>query len=403
VTATKPALRVHIVVTHLLGRGHLARMRQVARALSAAGHEVALISGGAPDAAGHGDAGYRLVQLPALKVAPGNFRELLGADGRPVGDEFKTRRAEQLRRTVTADAPQVLLIESFPFGRRALRFELRPLLESVAAMQPRPLVLSSVRDILQPRPADRERHTAALLDAFFDAVLVHADPAVVKLEETYSLAHELRGKIFYTGYVHESVASPPLTPPSGGDAPPSGGGWGGAVVVSTGGGAVGFALLQTAIDARPLTRFKHRDWRLLVGRGASAAEFEALTARAGDGANGIKVEWARADFAALLAACAVSVSQAGYNTALDTVAARCRAVFVPYSRHGEAEQTLRAEKFAARGRAVVVAEDDLTAARLAAAIDRAARLDPATVAPLRLDGAAATVAFIERRAGGIAA
>jgi len=164
---------------------------------------------------------------------------------------------------------------------------------------------------------------------------------------------------------------------------------------------VGFELLQTAIDARPLSALKNRDWLLLVGRGAAAAEFDALAEHAGAG---ITVEWARRDFAALLAACAVSVSQAGYNTALDTVAANARAVFVPYSRHGEAEQTLRAQKFAALGRAVTVSEDGLTAARLAAAIDRAARLDPAAAAPIRLDGAAGTVAFIEqlhtRRAAG---
>jgi len=171
------------------------------------------------------------------------------------------------------------------------------------------------------------------------------------------------------------------------------------VVVSTGGGAVGFELLQTAIDARPLSALKNRDWLVLVGRGASAAEFDALAERAGAG---ITVEWARPDFTALLAACAVSVSQAGYNTALDTVAANARAVFVPYSRHGEAEQTLRAQKFAALGRAVTVSEEGLTAARLADAIDRAARLELSAALPIRLDGAARAVEFIERRAGAIA-
>jgi len=400
-------LRIHIVVTHLLGRGHLARMRMLASALARAGNDVTLISGGMPDAVGDGDgAGYRLVQLPAVKVAADNFRELLGEDGRPVDDAFKTRRAEQLLRTVADDAPQVLLVESFPFGRRVLRFELMPLLDAVTVMQPRPLILSSVRDILQPRAHDRERKTAADIDAWFDGVLVHADPAVAKLEETFSCADELRGKIFYTGYVHESVRAR-LTDCGRDDLSrhprnslKRGGRDGeGAVVVSTGGGAVGFELLQTAIEARRLTQFKHRDWLLLVGRGASAAEFDALAERAGAG---ITVEWARRDFAALLAACAVSVSQAGYNTALDTVAAGCRAVFVPYSRHGEAEQTLRAQKFAALGRAVMVSEDDLTAARLATAIDHAARLELSAALPIRLDGAAVTVAFIERRAGAIA-
>lgn len=383
------ALRVHIVVTHLLGGGHLARMRALASALARAGHRVTLISGGMPSV--DVDDGYRLVQLPAVKVAAGNFRDLLGEDGAPVDGEFKTRRAEKLLRVVADDAPQVLVVESFPFGRRALRFELTPLLETVAAMQPRPLTVCSVRDILQPRAPARDRQTAADIDAWFDCVVVHADPAVATLDETFSCAAKLRGKVFYSGYVHElASASRARLTACGRD---------GTVVVSAGGGAVGFALLQTAIDARPLSELKNRQWRLLVGRGAAAAEFDALAKHAG---RGVTVEWARPDFAALLASCAVSVSQAGYNTALDTVAANCRAVFVPYAGHGEAEQQLRAQKFAARGRAVVVAEDKLDAATLATAIDRAARLDLSNCAPIRMDGAARTVEFIERRARGIA-
>lgn len=362
-------------------------MRVLASALARAGHRVTLISGGMPGGDGDGD-GYRHMQLPPVKVAAGNFRDLLGEDGAPVDDNFKTRRVEKLLRVVADDAPQVLLVESFPFGRRALRFELTPLLETVAAMQPRPLTVCSVRDILQPRTLERDRQTVADIDAWFDYVLVHADPAVAKLEETFSCAGELRGKIFYTGYVHESAVRP---------AAPS---QHGAVVVSAGGGAVGFALLQTAVAARPLSALKHRPWHLLVGRGAAAAEFDSLTKSAGAG---ITVEWARPDFAELLAGCAVSVSQAGYNTALDTAAAGCRAVFVPYSGHGEAEQQLRAQKFAALGRAVVVAEDDLDAAKLAAAIDRAAQLDLSNAAPIRMDGAARAVDFIERHAPGVAA
>lgn len=361
-------------------------MRVLASALARAGHRVTLISGGMPG--GDGD-GYRHMQLPPVKVAAGNFRDLLGEDGAPVDDNFKTRRVEKLLRVVADDAPQVLLVESFPFGRRALRFELTPLLETVAAMQPRPLTVCSVRDILQPRTLERDRQTAAALDAWFDYVLVHADPAVATLDETFSCAGELRGKIFYTNYVHESAAQPaPASMPTCG-----------AVVVSAGGGAVGFALLQTAVAARPLSALKNRPWHLLVGRGAAAAEFDSLTKSAGAG---ITVEWARPDFAELLAGCAVSVSQAGYNTALDTAAANCRAVFVPYARHGEAEQQLRAQKFAALGRAVVVEESDLNAAKLAAAIDRAARLDLSDAAPIRMDGAARAVEFIERHAPGIA-
>lgn len=376
-----PGLRIHIYVQHLLGGGHLVRMKVVAAALAGAGHRVTLIAGGM--AGGRPDAAYRLLQLPAVKTAPGDFGVLLDRGGAPVGDDFKARRAAQLLQWVADGAPQALLVESFPFGRRALRFELVPLMKAVAAMKPRPLTLCSVRDILQTRSGERDRRTVAEVNAWFDHVLVHADPAVANLAETFPLAGQLHGKVFYTHYVYGAAAQPGAPAP-GRD----------AVVVSAGGGAVGFKLLQTALLARPLSRLKDRAWHLLVGRNASAAEFHALAAQA---EAGITVQWSRPDFAGMLAACAVSVSQAGYNTVLDTVAANCRAVLVPYSRHGETEQQRRAEKFAEQGRAVVVREQDLGPARLAEAVDRAARLDLSDCRPPRMDGAAQTVRFIERQ------
>jgi predicted glycosyltransferase len=66
------------------------------------------------------------------------------------------------------------------------------------------------------------------------------------------------------------------------------------------------------------------------------------------------------------------VSQAGYNTVVETLQAGARAVLVPFAGAGEMEQTLRARLLAERGLVQVVEEDRLTPAALAAAIDRAA-------------------------------
>ena len=74
----------------------------------------------------------------------------------------------------------------------------------------------------------------------------------------------------------------------------------------------------------------------------------------------------------LLRACRVSVSQAGYNTVLDLLAARARAVLVPFAAGRETEQPLRAERLAALGAAELVRETELSAAVLSAAIERAA-------------------------------
>ena len=84
------------------------------------------------------------------------------------------------------------------------------------------------------------------------------------------------------------------------------------------------------------------------------------------------VERSRNDFTLRLEICVLSVSQAGYNTVLETLQARARAVLVPFAGGAESEQTLRARLLADRGLVHVVEEGALTAATLAAAIDRAA-------------------------------
>jgi predicted glycosyltransferase len=98
----------------------------------------------------------------------------------------------------------------------------------------------------------------------------------------------------------------------------------------------------------------------------------------------------------MLARCAVSVSQAGYNTVVELLAAGARAVLVPFAAAGETEQTRRAELLAGRGLAQVVVEPELTPARLAEAIDRALAAPPPARGALDLGGAAAAAEAILR-------
>ncbi len=90
--------------------------------------------------------------------------------------------------------------------------------------------------------------------------------------------------------------------------------------------------------------------------------------------SGIIVERWRADLPALFRNCAVSVSQAGYNTVMDLLRARARAVLVPFAEGGETEQTLRARALAARGLVVSVDGATLSPKILADAIDKALTL-----------------------------
>ena len=369
--------RILLYVQHLLGIGHLKRAATLAAALGDAGCEVTFVTGGYP-VASVAPPNARVVQLPAAGTADLDFRSLLDAHGAPVDEPWRTRRREQLLEAFRAARPHALIIELFPFGRRQMRFELLPLLDAAHAASPRPLIVSSVRDVLGQRDPARQDEMLALFERYFDYALVHGDPRFLAFDQTFRHGAKLGGRLHHTGFIVDRSASPELRGDAGA----------GEVLVSAGGGAVGARLLETAIRARPLTSLCSRRWRLLSGVNLDAATFAELARLAGHaGAGAVIVERSRSDFRTLLQNCAVSVSQAGYNTVMEILDCQTRAVIVPFAGGKETEQTLRAHLLAERGRIEVVAEDALEPARLAAAIDRAANRAAPGPSPIDLDGA----------------
>ena len=380
--------RVFFHVQHLLGIGHLRRAATIARALDRAGLAVAFVSGGEP-MPGLDLGGAELIQLPAARAGDSGFGSILDAAGRPIDDGWRDRRRRVLLGAFAALAPDVLLIELYPFGRRPFRFELEPLLAAAAARRPRPAVACSVRDILVDKSEPRRNaEIVEIVRRDFDRILVHGNPRLVTFGQTFPAAAAIADKLCYTGYV---VGEPPTD--AEGDAGT------GEVLVSAGGGAVGASLLQTALAARPLTRLADRPWRLLTGINLPREAFATLAAAS---PSGVTVERFRPDFQTLLKNCRLSVSQAGYNTVMEILAARTRAVVVPFADGSETEQSLRASLLAQRGLLTVVEPASLSAATLAAGIDAADAATPPAAAAPDLDGAAGTVRAIRellRRAG----
>lgn len=378
---------VFFYVQHLLGIGHLKRATTLANALAAAGLEVTFASGG-PAVPGIAPKGVRLVQLPAASAADLSFRDLVDESGRAVDEAWKERRAAALMDAWRKANADVLLIELFPFGRRQMRFELLPLLEAALVATPRPVIVSSVRDILgggrkEPKKQDE---MLANFEKYFDHVLVHSDPKLVTFDRTFRHAHRLGDRLHYTGFVSDRLAAS-----SRGDTVAGAG----EVIASAGGGAVGMPLLRAAIRARKLTRLRDGKWRVIAGINCSDPDCEELVNLAkAEAGNGIVVERFRPDFPVLIANCELSISQAGYNTLMDILQSGARAVVVPFAEGGETEQGQRAQLFAERGAVEMVAEAGLTPSALAAAVDRAARRPRSPGAVADLDGAARSAALV---------
>jgi predicted glycosyltransferase len=369
--------RVLFHVQHLLGIGHLQRSLRIAEALIERGVAVTLVHGGSPVPEVTRAHGLDIVQLPPIRARDATFA-LVDETDTPVDDALRAARRERLLAAFAETRPDGVVIEGFPFARRAFRFELDPLIAAAhAADVP---VICSVRDIPTVR-ADPARLAAIVtrVRGDFAAVLIHGDAGFIPFDIAFPAAPEIADRLHYTGYV-----TTPAPEHASDDVPT------GEILVSVGGGAAGRALVTAALEARRQGCLAARPWRILVGASLTDAEF---TATQNEASTGVVIERFRRDFAALLRRCHVSVSQAGYNTVLDILAARIRAVLVPFAAERETEQLIRAEHLAARGAAAVLCESDLRPATLAAAIERVAVSEPRPIA-LDTDGARRSAALI---------
>ncbi|WP_281955655.1 glycosyltransferase family protein [Pseudophaeobacter arcticus] len=363
-------MKVMIVVTHLLGTGHLSRALTLGRAFRAAGDEVQIVSGGFP--APQLDMGdIDMLQLPPLRSDGVNFTQLLTPSGALADDRFYQERQLTLCQAVQELQPDVLITELYPFGRRSLRHEFRALLQASKALPKPPKILASIRDILAP-PSKPEKAVKAdaVIAEFYDAVLVHSDPQATRLELSWPVSDRLAAKVHYTGFVAPAAAGP--HPEAEGS---------GEILVSAGGGSVGDEIYQTALQAARL--MPDTPWRLLVGGSDANARIEQLSKIPSPA----KMEPARPDFRQMLTHVAASVSMCGYNTALDLLQAETPAVLIPFDAGKEVEQSLRAQSLTPLAGIEALRTAELSPERLVAAVKKVRCAPRRSASQFQFDGA----------------
>ncbi|MFC1665098.1 glycosyltransferase family protein [Pseudomonadota bacterium] len=349
---------VLIVVQSLVGSGHLQRMAVLSRALTDLGITVDLVSGGRPEPL-LDVSPARLFQLPPLVAANGDFTKLTDSFWRPITAGWQNRRQQLLLNLLGRIQPQVLVVEMFPFGRRKLRFELLSLLRASAQSIPKPVIICSVRDVLQQgRKPKHIKEMANTINRFFDYVFVHGDPFLHRFEETFSRTAEISHKLKYTGFITRHVSNVKPTDAPGKD----------EIIVSAGGGAVGGKLFEIALRIAKRSTFGAKRWRILVGNAVTEQTYMKLAKDAGEG---VTVERARSDFYWLLKNCALSISQGGYNTLIEILQTGTKAVIIPFTGSGETEQTFRATRLTNLGRVEMVTEEQLSVFTLELAIEKA--------------------------------
>lgn len=374
--------RVLFYCQSLLGIGHYIRGRELLCALR--DFEVCFLYGGEPVPGFELPSWVEVSYLPALK-SDAAFEQLFVVDSQATLPEVKAQRRELLLATFDRFAPDILLIELFPFGRKKFKFELLPLLERARATRPETKIVCSLRDILVHRPdqARYEAEVCALMNQYFDLLLIHADPRLQRLEETFGSVDKLNCPIRYTGYVApplqvqatERTSAAPL------------------ILVSIGGGRVGHELIECALAAETQLPLPHR-LQIFTGPHIAEERLQSLQQQAA-GRPHVTLQRHTTEFLAWLRQADLSLSMAGYNTCMDIVATGVRALVYPFTEHENDEQTLRARKLQQLGYVNVLAPARLSPAYLAAEIVRSLNAPPpAPTVALDLQGAPRTAELL---------
>lgn len=360
---------------HSLGIGHLTRSFALVEALAQAFRVVFLNGGRLPPGVPVPQAMER-IDLPPLGMDDGHT--VISRDAAHDVRAAQAGRRRLIALAVAATRPAVLLVELFPFGRKKFAGEILPLIRAARRQAGGPArVVCSLRDILVDARPDQQHHDDRarwLADRYFDAVLVHADPAFARLEDSFHPTRPLRTPVHYTGFVVPArLPAPPVQR-------------GPHLLVSAGGGIAGGPLFEAVLAARPLMA-DPPPLRFVAGPFLPPEQWLGLQQQTG-GMAGVEVVRHVPDMVAEMRGARASLSQCGYNTALDLVVAGVPALVVPYETVTENEQSQRAQRLARLGVLRQLPADAARSPRqLAGALTELLRFAPRPAA-LGLEGAA---------------
>lgn len=372
VGARRPCLVIHC--QYVYGIGHLARMKRLAAAAVRV-FDVFLLSGGQYVPRHDVPAGVHLVQLPALYKREDEPLPTPVDPGLTLVQCLSARRA-LIDELITRLMPDIVLTEHFPFG---LLFadEALHLLSAARRSNPRVVRVSSVRDVIESADGgpDSER-TRDLLDAHFDALLVHGDERLIPLEASFPQAHALKVPYRHTGVITQVVRRSPR-----GAALP-------LVLGSVGGGRIGTELLDALAAAhRPLfARWPHR---MVIFRGA----FQDVGTAMGSSEPTLEVlDFDESAYQAHLADTDLLVCMGGYNTVYEGLSAQLPMLVYERAFLGcNREQSLRSRLLERRGLLGVLRPEHLAPEHLCERLLQSAHRPAPEQADIEFDGAQRSV------------
>lgn len=321
-------MKIVFYCQHVLGVGHFHRSLAVCLAI-AKEHQVTMILGG--PAINISEPSLNFFKLPGLKMDH-DFKNLQPCDPKYTLEETKKLRADLLLDFFKEHNPDVFITELYPFGRKAFRFELDPVLQAIKdRIIPNCIAFCSLRDILVERKDDQlkfETRVIKTLHKFFHGLIIHSDENYIPLKDTFKQAEKILLPQCYTGFVSRKAKiqdTKKLPIPERGKK---------LIVASIGGGSVGEELLLAVANAFHRDPVKTKDYHLQIFTGLYSEK--SLTQKLSSlQTDNISISSFTPDFPEWLSKADLSISMAGYNSCMDAIIAKVPALLYPFEQNHE--------------------------------------------------------------------
>lgn len=374
--------KVMFYCQHTLGIGHLVRSMEIVRSL-VKDFQVCFIDGGEAIEGFKIPPEVKVVNLTPIKTDT-EFKQLNAIGSSKTIEEVLENRKNKLLSVFQEYRPDILIIELFPFGRNKFSPELIPLV--AAAKSTKTVVVSSLRDIglTKKKQQEYEERVCQIMNQYFDVLLIHGDPKLIKIDASFSRVNDLKSQVYYTGYVAQPSQTKTVIKS---DKP--------TILVSVGGGRFGHDLLETVIKAAPILKEKiPHQIQIFSGPFIPEEVFLELEKLA-EGQGNVNLEKYTSNFLGYMENADLSISMAGYNTTMNVLITGVKAMMMAFTGNNDREQTMRAERLEKLGRIKMIRPEELEPEKLANKIIDYLDRQP-TKLELNFNGAANTSAYLQK-------
>jgi predicted glycosyltransferase len=378
-------MNIYLLSQHSLGVGHLSRTSLLAGEIARIpGVSVIHISCGPSTGIVPSQPDVLLVELPPLIVKGLSSIELVPVEQGKTKEEVEKERVGVIETLFRRHPPDMFITEFFPFSPHRLDGTVLPVLRTIKERHPTCTIVCSSRDIPvchgEALPPEKVASIASIFNAYYDLLLVHSDPALLKLTDIPKYRGlRLSCPVVYTGYICERRST--ASPRDKAD---------GRILVTVGGGRDGQRTIDCALKVAGLGKGYRFD--IVCGPFMEKGTVDAMSRGVAHLEN-VQVHWYVRNLKETIVGYDLVICSGGYNTLMETIVRRKRCISVP--RRGSYEQGKRVKVFSRKQLLRSIAESRLTVRRLSRLIDEAFAEDYEPAFRINTDGLKNTVASIE--------